>query len=86
MCPVVYHGLCGPDKLVIDAVTILVDDGDASQDAVLAARAHTHHLTIHGHHLRQAAKTQHRSGAKKTNAIKTADLDTHTNSTHLLTT
>lgn len=47
--PVVRHPLCGLHKLVVDAFSKLVDEGHASQDAVLSIVTHSHHLAVDGH-------------------------------------
>lgn len=48
-CPVVRHTLRGLHKLVVDAFSKLVDQGHASQDAVLSIVTHSHHLAVYGH-------------------------------------
>lgn len=53
-CSVVRHPLCGFDEFVIDAFSKLVDEGHASQDAVLPIRTDSHHLTIDSYNLGDA--------------------------------
>ena len=57
--PVVCHLLPGLNVFVVDAVTKVIDDGNPGQDAVLAAEADTHHLTIHSDNTSRATSHEH---------------------------
>lgn len=53
-CPVVCHALCRLHKLVVDAFSKLIDQGHASQDAVLSIVTHSHHLAVNSHNFGNA--------------------------------